>query len=240
MRKHLYLIGLLLIGLIVGAGVYIYSVKNKYSSEIEHAISSLPNHPKDGSNAFKYDEEMYQEGVRLRQTPRGNDAQKHAGINKLDSLEKYFSVAIGQTISKENTPQTHALLEDIFYISRKAAGKAKKKFERPRPFVIHPEDDTCLPEGKKGSNPYGSYPSFHAASAYSVGVMLSKLVPNKSELILEKTNQLGASRWICGYHWYSDVQASKRMVEAVIRRLMQEKDFQEKLQKSESEMQLKI
>lgn len=238
MRKRLYLVGLLLLCLIAGASLYFYSVKNKYSSDIEYAIVSLQKPPKEGSSEFKHDEEMYQKGLLLRKTARLDDAQAHAGINKLDKLEKYFSDSIGHIISKDRTPKTHALLEDVFYVSRKAAGKAKKRFERPRPFVIHPEDNTCLPDNKAGANPYGSYPSFHAASAYSVGITLSKLLPNKSALILEKTNQLGASRWICGYHWYSDVEASKNMVNGIFNRFLEDNDFRNRISDAKTELSL--
>lgn len=234
MKKNSYLIFTVIL-CFIALGYFLYTYKNRYVSEINTSVKSLPNPPDSDSYLGRHDEEMYQKGIALRKTERGKEALRHAGINKLDKLESYFSSFVGQVISRESTPKTHALLEEVLYISRKTAGKAKKKFNRPRPFVAHPEDPTCLPDSKASSNPYGSYPSFHAATAWGFGLMLAKIVPDKSSTILNQTHRLSDSRWICGYHWASDVLAAETMVEDIIGRLMQNNDFQHRVAEAQKE-----
>ncbi len=231
MKKRLFITIAILV-LLIG-GIYIFlSVKHKHSPEIFYAVATLPPPPASDSQEAKIDEIMRQKGVALRHSKELKNITILADIYKLNQLERFFTQITGTTISPEKTPQLHAILEEISFTAKRAAGKAKKKFDRPRPFVIHPEDSTCSP-----ISPSGSYPSFHTASTWSVGLVLSKVIPEKSDIILQQAARLGASRWQCGYHWYSDVEASKNMVNGIFNRSMENSDFRSRLSNAKEEIQ---
>lgn len=236
MKKRLF-ITIAIFAVLLVAGLYYFLVaRHKHSPEIFDAVAALPSPPDPNSVEAKNDELMYKKGRELRNTKALHDITSLANIYKLDQLEHFFTEAIGVTISPEKTPKTHAILEEISFIAKRAAGKAKKKFERARPFVIHPEDPTCLPHHKEGAKPNTSYPSFHTASAWSVGLILSHAIPEKSDLILQQASRLGASRWQCGYHWYSDVEASKNMVQGIFTRFMEDDGFRNRLSDAKKEL----
>lgn len=236
MRKNILFIFSVIFLLFIIFGCYYIHSKNRYNSEINDAINSLENPPSPGSDIEKHDEEMYQKGIILRVKERIKEAKIHDGISKLNKLERYFSNFVGKHISSKSTPITHSLLYEVRYISWKAAVKAKEKFKRPRPFLIHPEDKTCLPDAKSNTNPYESYPSIHATTAWSTGLILAKIIPDKSVIILEQTQRLSDSRWICGYHWISDTHAAETMVRGIVRRLMQRNSFRQKITEARKEM----
>ncbi|MGN0918125.1 MAG: phosphatase PAP2 family protein [Oxalobacter sp.] len=238
MKKRLF-ITIAIFTVLLTVGVYCFlSVKHKHSPEIFDAVATLPAPPEPDSDEAKNDELMYRRGMALRNTKTLKDITILANIYKLDQLEHFFTDAIGITISSEKTPKLHAILEEVSFIAKRAAGKAKKKFGRARPFVIHPEDPTCLPNFKESAKPNTSYPSFHTASVWSVGLILSKIIPEKSDFILQQASRLSASRWQCGYHWFSDVEASKNMVNGIVERFLKEDDFRNRLSDAQKELLL--
>ena len=69
---------------------------------------------------------------------------------------------------------------------------------------------TCdTADRKPDSRPLRSYPSGHATLGYSVGVVLSALIPEKSQAILVRAADYAYSREVCGDHYHSDVEASR-------------------------------
>ena len=77
--------------------------------------------------------------------------------------------------------------------------------------VVSLDDDlrqrSCADDRKPTSRPLRSYPSGHATMAYTFGVVLSDLVPEKSQAILARSASYAYSREVCGDHYHSDVEA---------------------------------
>lgn len=65
--------------------------------------------------------------------------------------------------------------------------------------------------------------------------MLAKIVPQKADHLLMLTRRLGDSRWICGYHWASDVDAAEAMVTGIVDRLMRDESFQHRVAEAQKE-----
>jgi acid phosphatase (class A) len=75
---------------------------------------------------------------------------------------------------------------------------------------------TCDNDDRKPqSRPLRSYPSGHATLAFSVGVVLADLMPEKSQAILARAADYAYSREVCGDHYHSDVDASRALGTAV-------------------------
>ena len=195
----------------------------------------LPSAPVEGHPQLIADEKAYQEGLSLRDTERAKEAGKHAELAKLPDYERLFSKVVGVELSETETPKIHKMLKHAFKVSNEIIHEKKRSNQRQRPFAVHPEDKTCRPDLIARSNPNRSYPSGHAGEAWTVGLLLSKLFPEKSEAILALAKRAGDSRWICGYHWVSDVEASRTLVERVVSDLMTDDTFQRKFEKAQKE-----
>ncbi len=195
----------------------------------------LPSQPVEGNPQLVADEKAYQEGLAMRDTERAKEAGRHAELAKLADYERLFSRVVGHQLSETETPKIHKMLKHAFRVSNELIHEKKRTNPRQRPFAVHPEDKTCRPDLIARSNPNRSYPSGHAGEAWVVGLLLSKVFPEKSEAILELAKRAGDSRWICGYHWASDVEASRTLVERVVADLMTDDTFQRKLEKAQKE-----
>ena len=198
-------------------------------------LQQMPRNPEAGDAQMMADEEAYQQGLTMRNTERGKEAGVHADITKVKALEALFTPVVGRNLSEQETPALHKLLKRVHGVCREVSHDAKREFRRDRPFVVHPEDMTCRPDLKNGSNPHYSYPSGHTVAAWSVTTMLARVFPDKADDILALGNRLGESRWICGYHWKSDVEGSKLLVERVVDRLMEKKSFRKQLKQAQLE-----
>ena len=187
----------------------------------------VPPPPQAGSEAFAKDESFYELGLTLRKTPRGELAAADASLDKLPALSKALSSIVGFKISKGETPATWKLLKRARKEVRQKTRAAKEFYQRPRPFIAHKGDPTCLPPYKKILlRSRQSYPSGHASSAYAMALAFSLAYPAKAGDILALGARVGESRWICGVHWESDVGAGQTLARAEISRLQEDPSFQ--------------
>lgn len=84
---------------------------------------------------------------------------------------------------------------------------SKRHFHRARPYAVDPALPHCGhgEAGGKGSD--RSYPSGHAAFAWSTAWVLAALMPERSAVIFARAADYGFSREICAVHFPSDVEA---------------------------------
>ena len=195
----------------------------------------LPVKPVEGSQQLQADELAYQLGLALRDTERAKEAGGHAELAKLPDYERLFSLIAGRELSETATPDIHKLLKRTFTVVKEMVHTVKRQNKRARPFAVHPEDRTCRPDLIAKSNPNRSYPSGHSGESWAVGLMLSKLFPDRADAIFELARRIGDSRWICGYHWASDVETARLLVERVVGRLMENPSFRKQLSKAKKE-----
>jgi acid phosphatase (class A) len=115
-----------------------------------------------------------------------------------------FADALGSPaeFTAAHVPLTAALFENLDEDASAVVGPAKDEFARPRPFKVEPRLEPSVP--RSGS---GSYPSGHAAWAYTVSLVLADMVPERREQILERADEYAHNRNIGGVHYASDVEA---------------------------------
>ena len=189
--------------------------------------------PARGSVLQEGDEAAYRYGLTLRGTERGVQAQADARVAGLKTNLKRLSEVTGVTLSREATPETYRLLE-IYYASlARTTHHMKQTFLRPRPVEVYPEDKGCLPEQRLSK---GSYPSGHSARSWAAALAVATLLPQQAERILRAGYELGESRWICGPHWRSDVEAGRIAATSVLTRLLAEESFLVQLRRAQAEI----
>ena len=122
------------------------------------------------------------------------------------------------TISEEATPAIFKLVSRSIPTFRLSVAKPKDTYRRLRPYVRFGEQ-TAIPWDEESERNTGSYPSGHTIRGWGLALVLSELNPERQDSLLKLGYEWGQSRVIAGYHWQSDVDASRLMAAGVFARL---------------------
>ena len=202
--------------------------------QIPDAVMFLPPPPEEGTPQFAYDEAQYQWGKTQRIGARGVRAIREETTN-VDSMAAMFSGAFGRKLSRETTPKTMRLLDRSIRTFRLGATRPKATYMRLRPYVFYREG-TLIPRSEEGSRGSGSYPSGHTVRGWGLALVLAELNPERQDTLLKAGYEWGQSRVIAGYHWQSDVDASKLLSSATFARLQASPEYMEDFAAAQEEL----
>lgn len=112
-------------------------------------------------------------------------------------------------------------------VDTKAAIRVLKElYKRPRPFLRDPALTPCVDKATVYAYPTGfSYPSTHATTARVLGLILSDLVPAEAGKFIAYADQAALNRVIGGAHHPLDIEAGKKLGDAVYNALKQSPAF---------------
>lgn len=147
---------------------------------------------------------------------------------------KRFACAAGVDINPQQTPATLRMLHRIELDVRTVGTPAKDAYGRVRP-AIGNDRPICVPR-EDWMKTNASYPSGHAMTAWSWGLILAELVPSKADAILLVGRESGESRAVCGVHYISDVEAGRTLGAAMVARLHADPAFQADLAAAKREL----
>jgi acid phosphatase (class A) len=122
---------------------------------------------------------------------------------------RLFTGVLGLKFDMAQLPATAKVLEEVMNDGEIAATRAKDFFKRPRPWKADSTIRGCA--YKPSANPLTSYPSGHTIVGFSLGVVLADLMPDKADTILQRAQEYGYSRLVCGLHYRSDTAASQAL-----------------------------
>src|SRR5207248_775268 len=105
-------------------------------------------------------------------------------------------------------PETFKLLTAVVEEEDSDTKAPKAFFHRQRPYSVDASIKTCEPV--KPGKAANSYPSGHASLAFSMGVVLASLIPEKSQAILARAREYAEHRLVCGVHYRSDIVAGQQ------------------------------
>ena len=194
------------------------------AGQLPDATRFLPAPPEEGSPTYVQDTAMYfYAKTHLRTGERALRAIRE-GTTNVDTMALLFSGAFGRELSQENTPRTLHLLRRSIRTVRLAATHPKATYMRLRPFVFYREE-TLIPSDEEHERHTGSYPSGHSIRGWGMALILSALNPERQDTILRAGYEWGQSRVIAGYHWQSDVDASRHLAAACFARLQDSEEF---------------
>ena len=177
----------------------------------------LPPPPKDGSDAQQ--KEMAEVKTLIHSRSKERYAQAVWDARHEDPTP--FVAVLGSDFNLAKFPATAKLLEDVLSDQTVVTSAAKEFFKRKFPVTAAMPGEsyrewTCDADDRKpASRPLRSYPSGHATMAYTFGVVLAALVPEKSQVILTRSAEYAYSREVCGDHYHSDVEAGHVLGTAV-------------------------
>lgn len=197
----------------------------------------LPGPPAEDSEAFKYDLAVYELGKKIRTTDQeAAKAAQAQSDNRLGNLCKQFSEPFGMEISAEKTPEIYLLLRDGVITCVKSIIGPKEYYHRTRPFAYHKEG-TLMPDREGMLHQNGSFPSGHTLRGWTTALLLLEINPDRAEELLSLGYQYGQSRVISGYHWQSDVDASRLVAAAAVAKLHTSPRFCKQMKRAQREFQ---
>ena len=147
-----------------------------------------------------------------------------------------FKTVLGAGFNPEALPLTAELGVHVKNEQSVAGGALKQVFERPRPYQT---DKTLHPVCALTAAP-NSYPSGHALTGYLEGLTLAEIVPEKRTEILARADDYAHNRLVCGVHYPSDVEASRRVAYAVFGYMLATPRFQRDLARARAETREKL
>ncbi|EEW3159071.1 phosphatase PAP2 family protein, partial [Escherichia coli] len=236
--KSLFIVGVLLPTCVFAAKPYMNHGSFLPAEEAINSYTLLPPPPEYNSTQFLTDESGFLYGRSLINTDRWKLAKEDADLSD-DGIGSQFSSVVGVMISKENTPKLYSLFLKLRKDNDNAADFAKKHYMRVRPFVMF-NTQTCEPDDEPFLRKSGSYPSGHSTNGWSMALILSEMVPEKSEQILRKGFDYGQSRVICGAHWQSDVDAGRVLGASVLSKLKSNHEFNKSFNEAKKEIRDKL
>lgn len=147
-----------------------------------------------------------------------------------------FKGVFGPGFNAESLPITAALGEHIKNEQSVVGGQLKREFQRPRPY----QSDTTLHPVCPMKEAHDSYPSGHAMTGYLEAFTLIEIAPEMRTAILQRADEFARSRMICGVHYSSDIEASRKVAYLVFGYILATPRFQKDLALSRQEMRDKL
>lgn len=194
----------------------------------------LPAPPAFDSKAFSYDISQYEWGKeRRKDAARAAMAISHASIDPVD-ICSHFNEAFGMEITPEKTPHIFRLLIDGMETANNITIKPKKEYKRTRPFTYF-NQRTLVPDKEDVLRNNGSYPSGHTVIGTTAALLLSEINPAAADKLIKIGYECGQSRVISGYHWQSDVDASRFATSVALAKMHTSKRFVKQLKKARQE-----
>lgn len=169
----------------------------------------LPPPPAVGSLAAQADLETDLQ-VQASRTP-----EQAAWARLADKFDPWILFGYGNLLglhfTKADLPHLAALFDDLKADASPLVAGAKQRFARPRPFLVDARVRPCAERLTSFS-----YPSTHSFSAYECAAILADVFPEKRGELFERARRIAWSRVIGGVHFPTDLEAGRRLAEAVI------------------------
>jgi acid phosphatase (class A) len=185
-------------------------------AQLPDSLTVIGPPPAAGSLQDQADHEAYDRTRALEGTPRWRQAR--ADVELFGPVaHRSFACALGKTITPAATPTLSRLLDRVVIDAGTSTAAAKDHYSRVRPAIGNAKPICVTREGWLKSN--GSYPSGHAAAGWAWGLILAELAPDRASAVTVRAREFGDSRFICGVHFPTDVEAGRIMGAATVARL---------------------
>ncbi len=138
-----------------------------------------------------------------------------------------FAAALGAGFDPAAHPLTEALLDRAGRATKACTDMLKKRYARPRPYLVEPR---VVPAVQRETSP--SYPSGHATRGVVYAAVLSELAPGRREALERRGLLVGTDRVIAGVHWPSDIAAGQRLGALIARALLADPAFRRALEET--------
>ena len=201
---------------------------------LPNALNFYPAPPETTSVQFMYDISQYMWGKSMRADSARAALAIAQAVETVAEMAKLFSEPFGMEISAQKTPAIMNLLERGIGTLKQPGSFPKRHYNRRRPYDRFNEP-TLIPADEERLRTNGSYPSGHTIRAWAMALLLVEVNPGAQDALLKYAYEWGQSRVIAGFHWQSDVDASKIIVSAAFASLHGDETFLADVKKARAE-----
>ena len=198
----------------------------------------LPSAPRPGEARYEADRAIFRETRKLVGTPRYKLAENDVAGGSAAMLRN-FSCAAGIVLTPEKAPRLVQLLQRASIDTGGQTGRAKELFKRERPYVID-QGQTCqAPEqlfDQRNNRASYDYPSGHTTHGWTWALVLASVMPDRAQQILQRGRAYGESRYICGAHNLSAVDAGMLAATSTMTVVQTKPQYQDDLKAARAEL----
>ena len=205
------------------------------ATDVPHGEKFLGDPVDTTSYRYVSDLSLYWAGKTLRNTERGKQAAHEADYSAAMMYE-IMGEAIGMTISEESTPAICRLISYVLTKCSVTADRLKEIRFRKRPFVQLDEPSFVAGDEEKERGK-SSFPSGHTNLGWTEALVMAELAPNHQNEILRRGYEYGYNRQIVGYHWFTDIVATRQLSTALYAYLHNDAEFVALMQAARQEYQ---
>ena len=201
--------------------------------DVPHGEKILNNPVDTASYRYISDLTQYWHAFPLRTTDRGKQAAQEAEYS-VAMAQKVFGEAMNLKLTDEETPKITALISVVLEKSSETADRLKSILFRKRPFVQlgQPSFVSGDEEKERGKS---SFPSGHTNLGWTEALILTEVAPDCQNEILRRGYQYGYNRLIVGYHWFTDIEATRLLSSGLVARLHADPSFRQLIEDAKAE-----
>lgn len=192
--------------------------------ELPDAVVFLPTPPSIDDRLFFNDWTQYQWGKTERETEAGKLAYFDAKHGSWFNIHESFNEAFGLKVTAEGTPAIYALCGRAISDAHAVNRRAKNYHRRIRPYVQFNEP-SLVPESEEEERTDFSYPSGHSSRGWITALVLAEINPAATTQLFKRAMTFAQGRVIVGYHYQSDVEASRLVAMSTFVALQSDPEF---------------
>jgi acid phosphatase (class A) len=203
--------------------------------DVTHVLEPAP---RQGDPRYRTDREIFRATRKLIGTPRWTMATGDAELG-VPAMLHAFSCSVGVALTPETAPRLVTLIQRAGADTGSQSGAAKEVYQRNRPFTID-KGQICQPESqlfdRKQNRMSYDYPSGHTTWGWTWALILSSLAPDRAQAVLERGRAYGDSRFVCGAHNESAVEAGMLSATATMALVQTKPEYQADVQAARAEL----
>jgi len=201
--------------------------------DVPHGEKFMNNPVDTASYRYITDLTQYWHAFKQRTTDRGQQAAHEADYS-VAMMQEVFGQAMNLELSDEGTPKITALISAVLEKSSETADRLKPIRFRKRPFVQlgQPSFVAGDEEKERGKS---SFPSGHTNLGWTEALILTEVAPDCQNEILRRGYQYGYNRLIVGYHWFTDIEATRLLSSGLVARLHADPTFRQLIADAQAE-----
>jgi acid phosphatase (class A) len=188
----------------------------------------LPPPPAPGSPRNLADRAIF----RATRALRGSERWTVATRDVSDARFTTFACAIGMQLDAKRALDTARVFERIG--GGAIVDPVKQGYATRRPYLDN-DQPICEPKTEHLAT-NGDYPSGHTTNGWSSALLLAELLPDRATAILARGREYGESRYICGSHSVSAVEAGYMSGPVLVATLHAAPDFRRDMEAARREL----
>jgi len=194
--------------------------------------------PRPGDPRYDTDRKIFKATRSLQGSARWQLATTEAEYS-VPGLMRDYSCAVGIQLTPETAPNLAAVVKRAAADTSAESSHAKDIYQRERPFTID-HGAICQPaselfDKKRGRMSY-DYPSGHTTYGWTWAIILASIAPDRAQQILARGRAYGDSRFICGAHNESAVEAGFLSASATMAVVATKPEYQADLEAARTEL----